>query len=1356
MCAFFKTFASYVPRLISRHVATDLDSITQPWVERSQAAVLLADISGFTPLTESFMQRGLVGAEEISRLLNDYFGKLIELITAHGGDIVKIVGDSLLAFWPAVDEELPMVVCRASQCGLALQSAFNNYEVADGVHLSMKVGVGAGEGFAASIGGLHGCWTFLVAGAPFTQMAALNEQLQSGDIVLSPEVWELVGDYYVGRLLMDGHVRLTSLNKTLSPRPLPALTLSPDSEAALRVYVPNMVLSRIDVEQTEWLSELRRVTALFINLTCLDYTASNVLDQLQDAMQVVQHILHRYEGSFVQIQTDEKGTAVVAAFGLPPLTHEDDVIRGVKAAIAMQSEFHQLRLHTSIGITTGQVFCGPIGNATRREYTIYGDVVNLAARLMQAAQEDEVLCDVTTYDGAHTELMFDKLPPFVLKGKMSPVPVYRAIGEVRTTSITHPMIGRQTEKAILTERLQALQNGIGGIVLIEGEAGIGKTRLVEDLLQAAQRLDLRYLVGAGDSIEKSTPYQAWRSVFNQLFGLDTFPNPKAKYAHVLAELQDEPKLLRLAPLLDAVLPLDIPDNEITSQMMGQVRAENIHEILVRLLQKKTTQEPLLLILDDAHWLDSASWALALRVSRDVHSLFLTVTTRPLANPFPPEYIQLRDDSGTQHLLLNVLSAPESSALVCQRLGAPRVSEPVVSLIHDRAEGNPFFMEEIAYALRDSGLVVIADGECQIPSDVGDLDALVLPDTVQGVITSRIDQLTPSQQLTLKAASVIGPTFTFDVLESIYPIESDKPQLREHLNVLDRLGILALDRLEPNLTYSFRHIITQEIAYNLMLFAQRRQLHCSAAEWYERIYADELSPFYTILAHHWSKAEDTSKAIDYLEKAGQDALRHFANEEGIEFFEQVLALDAETDTNNDKMRRAHWELQLGEAYVNQSKYSEGGEHLEAGLALLELQVPNRRVSQMLKLVCQISKQILFRLFPERYLGRQSDQGVTLLAGSGAYAKLAEVYYYANQVTLSLYAALRSLNLAESAGLSPELARGYAAVGALTGLIPLRKVAESYCRRALDVAHMVNDLSAHTFVSMAVGYYYIGVGNWVKARKLFEQIVEISERLGDERRWEDGIDNLMDVCCFLGDFVSGAELADKLYTSASNRNDVHYQSRSLHGKSSCLLHLGKFDEAMNCLDELQTLLTEDSEIRNEALMIGMHGLLAIIHLRRSEYQQSVEQANQAENLPAESFLNDYVPFCGYAGVAEVYLTSWGSQYPQPGIDRLAQKACKKLHRYARVSLIVKPRAWLCQGTYYWLSNKPSKARKAWAKSLATAEQLGMAYEQACAHYEIGRHLPNSAPNRKEHLNSAVKIFTQLGAAYNLKCIQEALAM
>ena len=919
------------------------------------------------------------------------------------------------------------------------------------------------------------------------------------------------------------------------------------------------------------------------------------------------------------------------------------------------------------------------------------------------------------------------------------------------------MIGRQTEKAILTERLQALQNGIGGVVLIEGEAGIGKTRLVEDLLQATQGMDVRCLLGAGDSIEKSTPYQAWRSVFNQLFGLDTFPNPKAKLAHVLAELQHEPKLLQLAPLLDAVLPLDVPDNEITSQMVGQVRADNTHEVLVSLLQKKTMQEPLLLILDDAHWLDSASWALALRVSRDVHPLFLVITMRPLAEPLPPEYIQLRDASGTRRLLLNVLSAQDSSALVCQRLGAPRVSGPVVSLIYKRAEGNPFFMEEMAYALRDSGLVVIADGECHIPSDVDDLDALALPDTVQGLITSRIDQLAPSQQLTLKAASVIGPTFTLGVMQSIHPVESDKPQLREHLDALDRLGILSREKSEPDLTYNFRHIITQEIAYNLMLFAQRQQLHRFVAEWYERIHADELSPFYPLLAYHWGKAEDTSRTIDYLEKAGQDASRHFANEEAIKFFEQVLALHAETDTNNDKVRRAHWELQLGEAYVNQSKYVVAREHLEVGLALLGLPVPATRVSQVLKLVGQISKQLLFRMLPARYVGRLSDQSATLLAGARSYEKLAELYYYANQITLSLYAAFRLLNLAESAGLSPELARGYAAVGALFGLIPLHKVAESYCRRALDTAHMVNDSSARAFVSMVVGFYYIGVGNWSKARELFEQIVEISKRLGDQRRWEGGIDNLACMCYFRGNFVSGAELADSVYTSASHRNDMHFQSMGLHGKASCLLHLGKFDEAIICLEKLQTLLTKGSEILDKALRAGVHGLLAILHLRRSEYQQAFEQANQATDLiTTESFLNGYIAFSGYAGVAEVYLTLWGSQYPKPGIDKLAQKACKILHRYARVFPIVKPRAWLCQGAYYWLTNKPSKAHKAWAKSLAAAEKLEMAYEQASAHYRIGLHLPDNDPSRQGHLDHAVKIFTQLGAVYDHRCIQEILAV
>ncbi len=309
-------------------------------------------------------------------------------------------------------------------------------------------------------------------------------------------------------------------------------------------------------------------------------------------------------------------------------------------------------------------------------------------------------------------------------------------------------------------------------------------------------------------------------------------------------------------------------------------------------------------------------------------MLLVIASRPLADPLPAEYRRIVAAARTRRLPLERLSAEETRALVGQRLQVAQVPEPVSALILARAEGNPFFSAELAYALRDAGLIQVAGGECRIAPNVADLGAAGLPDTVQGVITSRIDRLSPAQQLTLKVASVIGRTFTSRILRDIYPVAADRARLDEHLARLDALDVKPQDAEGDNQdrTYVFTHSITQEVAYNLMLFAQRRELHRAVAEWYERTYAENqeprtknqeprtdrttdrkgvlhtppadngqlttdnrLAPYYSLLAHHWSKAQVEPRAIAYLERAGEQALAISALREARTFFAQALAL-----------------------------------------------------------------------------------------------------------------------------------------------------------------------------------------------------------------------------------------------------------------------------------------------------------------------------------------------------------------------------------------------------------------------------------------------------------------------------------
>lgn len=1376
-----QTLASYVPALVARQFAASPDPLTAPTSQRFPAAVLFADVAGYTAMAVSLAQRGPAGAEDLIRLLNAYFGQLIDIVINHGGDIIKFAGDAALILWPALDESLPVVTQRAAQCGLELQQVLGQYPVAEGLRLSLRVGIGAGEVLTASVGGEFRRWEFLVAGAPLAQMSAAQRQAQPGQVVLSPEAWTLVREQCSGASLLgpsdeDAYVLLQAIREPLHLRRLPPVTPAPGSEVALRGYIPGAILSRLDAGQTEWLSELRRVTVVFLNVTGLNYAAPNAVEQAQAVMQGLQKALYRYEGSVNQFIVDDKGTTLVAAFGLPPYTHEDDAVRGIQAALAMHERLQSLGLQSAIGVTTGQVYCGERGNAQRREYAMVGNVVNMAARLMQAAAKYKgssipILCDEATCQAAQARLVFDELPPITVKGRTEPIAVYRPRGQIRAEGVLSTaagqsrteMIGRTAERMMLLERLQALLRGdTTSIVVIEGEAGIGKTRLVEEIVAQARGLNVRSLIGAGDAVEKSTSYHAWRSILSQMFGLTGLGSVEARRERLQAQLQSSPGLLRLMPLLNAVLPLELPDNETTAQMEGEARADNTRDLLLRLLQTTASSSPTLLVLEDAYWMDPFSWRLALAAGQQVRPLLLIIVTRPL----PDEYRQLLSlMPGMQWLRLEALSPQDTMTLVCQRLNVPALPTPVATLIYEKAQGNPFFSKELALALLEAGLIVITDGECQLGPAAANLDtvsadsqqllnAIGLPDTVQGIITSRIDRLLPAQQLALKIASVIGRTFSARLLYDIYPIQADKAMLPNHLATLQQLDLTQLESDGADPIYAFKSAMIQETAYNLMLFAQRRQLHRASAEWFERTYADDLPPFYPLLAYHWSRAAEgqqpdpllVSKAIDYLEKAGEQALRNYANQEAMRFFNEALALEQPAaQTSSSTARRARWERELGEACLNLGRLPESREHLERAVALMERPVPNNRLRLISSLTGQIVMQAIYRLWGAPPCHRPAG-GEHLLEAARAYWALGQVYFYANETLLNVYANLRSLNLAQQAGPSPELARSYASVCIAAGLMRRHRLAQAYSRWARQIAQQVNHLPSLAWVLLVTAAYDAGVGNWLPAREALGRAIEISNRLGDRRRWEQSLNTLATVGSMQGDLLGMASLFDSLYESAQRRGDVQYQVYGLLGRARCLLLTGD-PQALALLEKVETLLTRNVGRLEE---IYGYGILALAHLRHGPTHQAQQAADRAARLILQSRPISYNLMWAYTSVAEVYLTLWEqtqTSATQLDADRLsnqARQACQALATFADVFPIAQPSAWICRGLYEHLSAQPTHARALWRKGLATAERLEMPYEQGWAHYELGRRATGA--EREYHLARAQEIFGRLGVRRN----------
>jgi class 3 adenylate cyclase/tetratricopeptide (TPR) repeat protein len=1413
--ALTEVLASFVPKLIQNRIIADPSPIESPVAEEVQAAMLFADISGFTLLTERLAEKGPTGVETLARILNEYFGQLIDIIHNYGGDVVKFAGDAVIAVWPIVSASTsdgspetadPVTradhwqwTMRAAECAIKIRERLTNYKAED-ANLYLKLAVSTGRISTAHVGGVFNRWEFLLTGNPLIELGIANNLAKAGEILITPSAWKLIRndcyahpiEFELKETIAQGG-RLDELNKPSSIFTSSKKLNIPDgAESSLRAYIPGAVINRLTAGQSSWIAELRRVTVLFINLPDLDQGTE--LESAQNIARLIQRSVYRYEGSINKINVDDKGITIVAALGLPPFSHEDDPARGVQSALMIRKELTNLNVRSYIGITTGRIFCGSVGNDSRREYTIIGNAVNLSARLMGAAANQfmlidkvgiPILCDRITHDSAKEVIEFESLPPQQVKGRVDPVIVFHPL-EAKKSVIrpTTEMIGRQEEKTMMANALQELERGaLHQTIILQGEAGIGKSRLFEDLVRQAETLHVKMFLGSGDAVEKTSAYRAWRPIFNQILDIEevllnvelTEKDRNLIQARVVEKLTEiDPDLARYSPLMDVILPVPIPDNELTSAMSGEIRAGNTRELLTRLLNQEAIHTPLLIVLEDLHWFDSASWALLADVQQKVRPVLLALNTRPLSDPLPVQFKQITDTPDVRLVKLEAMLLDDVEALVCQRLGVKSIPPMIGRLIREKSEGHPFFAEELAYALRESGILIIENQECRIYSRFMNFEDLTLPDTLQAAITNRIDSLDPSHQLTLKVASVIGRIFAFRVLQAVHPIESDKSSLHEYLDTLTRLSLTLVESESPDLAYIFKHAVTQEVAYNLMLFSQRRQLHQAVAEWIEESNQENIQPFYALLAHHWAQAAETPdtvrnahairKAVEYLEKAGEQAMENYANAEAIQFFDQALECESKLPKPEGKqalrkqqIRRARWHSRAGLAHYGIGSLPDCEKRVSAALRILGSPIPTTRTQFAFGLFSQIVRQVFHRFFPARYLGSlKGPEREVAIEASRLYELMGRIYFYSQETLPIMYCILRFMNTAEKAGPSPELATSYAGMAVLAGLAQLHPLAETYVERALVVAKEVNLPSNLITVNVVTGVYLITVGKWDEVRARAEEAKAICEQLGDYRQWGDSTDLLAESALISGDIQYAMHTENILLEDARRRRNPLQQCWGLFGVAANSIRLGKEAVAIPMLEEALQIL---EELPNLASSINTYGQLALAYLRLRQDEKAVAYADKVLDLASNRSPTVYSMDIGFAAAADVYFELWEKSLqassPQANADKYrssALKAMKLLRAFQKVFPIGESVTFYYQGWYDWLSGNYEKAIKSLYKGIEAAQKFNMPYEEGLIRVRLASYAQDNADTRKKHVRRAIEIFEKMGAIHELKLAQE----
>ena len=889
MTSIWQSFVSY-------HVAYELwqhpDGDPTEREQRFEAVLLFADVSGFTAMSEALATLGKPGAEGLTAVLNHYFEPMIALIRSYGGIVGKFGGDAMTIFFPCDNGNQREIGRRAIQCALHMQAEMSKYATIETrvgtFSLSMKMGLAIGSIFCTTVGDPRLRLEHIIAGQALDLCVAAEHLAQDGEIITHQRLVDVVG-HVRATPRQDRFLHVHSLELAAQPvSPHSLLNLSPRQIELLAAYIHPIVAQRIQRGQLHLLNEHRQVTVMFVRFEGFDYNAPTVHADLQAYLTAVFHIVHRYGGYLNKVDMGDKGSKYIILFGAP-IAHEDDEERALACAL----ELRDLRVPAlatqptiGIGIRTGYVYCGQVGSPQRQEYTVMGYAVNLAARLMQVARPGELLVSHETQSGLAQSFRWSQPQSLYVHGRSEPVEVYALLAAEQApilpplpNSYALPMVGRQAEREQLLHLLAQAGRGQGQLVGIVAEAGLGKSRLVASVVK---RVEDRFhcLYGECHSYATSTSYLVWRTIWRGLLGVDGALSLEQQRQQAEAALTAvSPKLAPRLPLLQSILNLPIPDNDLTAPLDAELRKASLENLLVDVVRGLARKRPLCLILEDIQWIDPLSLELLQVIARNSSDipLALLLTYRP----HPQQHQEtVRGFAHFTELVLAEFTADEAAELVRVKgeMGEKRPLPPtLIQTITERAQGNPFYLDEM--------LNFIYEQQADIP----DVAQLELPDSLHNLLISRLDQLADEAKTTLKVASVVGRLFRADWLWGSYPQLGTPEAISSHLTDLTHAYLTPVDTPDAALTYLFRHIILRDVAYESLAVATRMMLHEQVAHFIEQQYPGQLEQHLDALVYHYGLSRNEDRQRHYFALAAQTAQANYANETAIEHYQRLLPL-----------------------------------------------------------------------------------------------------------------------------------------------------------------------------------------------------------------------------------------------------------------------------------------------------------------------------------------------------------------------------------------------------------------------------------------------------------------------------------
>jgi predicted ATPase/class 3 adenylate cyclase len=1075
-------------------------------------AAMFVDISGFSTMTDALSTHGTHGAEVLADMMRVVFEPLVNAVYEQGGFVIGYAGDAFNAIFPAeqgADQDSGQVMKRCLSSALSMQAHTKSRSQVSTPYGEFTIRIKVGIGFGAttwqifkSINGKRASYWF--RGESLNGAVSGEESARAGDVVTDPISYNLLKDV-VNVVPVDDCFLIQDVIADLpAPRPLPPPKPVDDlvdiffADEVTRLAIPG---------------EFRQAVNLFIDIP------ASISDEalITPFMQTVYLLQEQYGGFFLRPDLGDKGFNLLMFWGAPT-THEKDVDRALNFILELSL---RTRITLRAGISYRMAYAGFIGSSQREDYTAYGWGVNLAARMMERAGAGEYWMDEEVARRAEKHFNFKLLGEYNFKGFKHEQKAFALIERKNLVEAVYQghLVGRGRELESLATFIEPLrQRQFAGVMVLKGEAGIGKSRLVHSFQysECFNNLPVRWVICQVDEILRLpfNPLVDWlKKRFELLEGQPDEVNSIAFSRNIQELIESTPdvelatELTRTSSVLAALINIAQP-NSLYESLDAKGRYENTLIALSVLLRAESLQKPLVLFMEDTHWLDEDTGAFLSYFVRTLlaepdkqYPIAIIATQRPEGDS-----VRIMDEVSTAGVQLGKLTSVNMSQLAQDILGHP-TADSLLALLDSRADGNPFFAEQILrFLLEQNALALDVDGK-YFANEQAEIS---LPTDVRAVMIARLDRLTRQVKETVQTASVLGREFEVRVLSEILRADND---LLHHVIQAENANIWTpLTEIE----YIFRHALLRDAAYSMQLLARQRELHGLAVSAMETVYGEDLESHYGELAYHAEKAGSKEKALHYLNLAGRLALSVYQNQQAIDYFTHALAYVPP----DNLLTRFDLIFLRVECYYNTSNFTEHLKDLDI-LEKLAIQLKDdgllarahMRRSYYFSALGD-SQSVLTYAIQAKDLAEAVHDENTLLA---VYLVLPNTFLHVGRTDEALRYAKEGLKFAQGINNRPGEGSALSILGLVSLEVESPTIAMGYQIQALLIAQKLKDryLEAKVLNNLAntVG---LSQGDFSSARDYFEQAYAIFHELGSVKYKGGILMNLGWVTNILGDY------------------------------------------------------------------------------------------------------------------------------------------------------------------------------------------------------------------------------------------------